>query len=265
MRRGNTFMPRAAALAILLAGFAAAASATPTTITVKVLARGAKFIGSSMGGAMVTLRDADTGELLASGVTSGKTGDTEHIMKSEHPRNRVLSTEGSAAFTAVLDLDRPRRIQVTAYGPLANRASANTVSSTQWVLPGRDITAGDAWLLEMPGFAVQVLAPSTHVKLPLRRSQGNTVHVQVEANITMMCGCPLVPGDLWDSDTYEIRALVTRGGELVADLPMEYAGRASHFAAGLDVHERGTYLVTVTVFDPATGNTGVGTTTFLVK
>ena len=264
MRRGNPLTLRAAALAILLAGFAAASSATPTTITVKVLARGAKFIGSSMGGALVTLEDADTGQLLASGLTAGGTGDTEQIMKSKHPRNRVLSTEGSAAFTAVLDLDRPRRIRVTAYGPLANRASANTVSSTQWVLPGRDITRGDAWLLEMPGFAVQVLAPSTHVKLPLRRSQGNTVQVHLEANITMMCGCPLVPGDLWNSDAYEIRALVTRDGEPVADLPLEYARRASHFAADLEIHRRGTYLVTVTVFDPATGNTGVGTATFLV-
>ncbi len=255
---------RFAILAILVAGLATVAAATPTTITVKVLARGAKFIGTSMGGALVTIRDADTGELLASGVTSGKTGDTERIMKQQHPRNRVLSTEGTAAFTAVLDLDRPRRLQVTATGPLANRASANTVSSTRWVLPGRDITAGDAWLLEMPGFAVQVLSPPTHVKLPLRRSTGNTVPIHIEANITMMCGCPLVPGDLWDASTYEIRASVTRNGEPFTELPMTWTGTASHFAADLEVHERGTYVVTVSVFDPATGNTGVGTTTFLV-
>ena len=256
---------RFALMVALMVGFATAAAATPTTITVKVLARGAKFIGSSMGGALVTIRDADTGELLATGVTSGGTGDTEHIMKELHPRNRVLSTEGSAGFTAVIDLDRPRRLEVTAYGPLANRASANTVSSTQWVLPGRDITGGDAWLLEMPGFAVQVLSPSTHVKLPLRRSQGGTVPIHVEANVTMMCGCPLVPGDLWNPDGCEIRASVTRDGEPYADVPLAWAGKASHFAADLEVHERGTYVVTVTVFDPATGNTGVGTTTFLVK
>lgn len=254
--------------AVLAAGFAlfaAAAEAVPTTITVRVLAKGAKFIGSSMGGALVTVRDADTGELLASGVTAGKTGDTERIMKERHGRNRVLSSEGTAAFTAVLDLERPRRLEVTAYGPLANRASANTVSSTQWVLPGKDITGGDAWVLEMPGFAVQVLAPSTHVKLPLRRSQGNMVPIHIEANVTMMCGCPLAPGTLWDSDAYEIRAVVTRDGETVADLPLSYARRASHFAADLEVRERGTYQVTVTVYDPATGNAGLGMTSFLVK
>lgn len=57
-------------------------------------------MGSSMGGAMVIIRDSWTGELLA------------------------------------------------------QQQSMNFVSSTQWVLPSKHITGGDAWMLELPGFAV---------------------------------------------------------------------------------------------------------------
>ena len=46
---------------------AGAARAEPTKIVVHVLAEGAKFIGSAVGGAQVTIRDARTGMLLAQG------------------------------------------------------------------------------------------------------------------------------------------------------------------------------------------------------
>jgi len=36
---------------------------------VRVLGKDSKFVGSSMGGARVILRDAETGEMLAQGVT----------------------------------------------------------------------------------------------------------------------------------------------------------------------------------------------------
>jgi len=256
---------RVIAAATLILATAFTAGATPTTITIRVMALTGKFLGTSMGGALVTIRDADTGRLLASGLTSGSTGDTGHIMKTSHNRDFTYSTEGAAAFTAVIDIERPTRIEVTATGPMANRASANTVSSTQWVLPGKDITGGDAWLLELRGFAVQVVAPATHIKLPLLPMNGNKVEVHVEANITLMCGCPLAPGTLWDSDGYEIVATVSRDGEPYGVFPMKYARQLSHFATDLTVQGKGTYVVTVSAYEPATGNTGVGMTTFIVK
>ncbi|HHQ49242.1 MAG TPA: hypothetical protein ENK19_10230, partial [Acidobacteria bacterium] len=208
---------------ILFLGTALAAQAVPTTITVRVMALNGKFLGTTMGGARIVLRDADTGRILASGLTSGSTGDTEHIMETPHERRFTYSTEGSASFTAVIDIDRPTRVEVTATGPMANRGAANTVSSTQWVLPGKDITGGDGWLLELRGFSVQVMAPATHIKLHLLPMNHNTVTVHVEANITLMCGCPLGPGTLWDSDGYEIVATVTRDGKPFGRYPMTYA------------------------------------------
>ena len=47
---------------------------------IRVLGKDSKFIGTSMGGMRITLRDVHTGELLTS-VTVGGTGDTEQIMQ----------------------------------------------------------------------------------------------------------------------------------------------------------------------------------------
>ena len=68
--------------AVLAAAFSflipAASLAEPTEIVVRVLGNDSKFIGTSMGGMRVTLRDAQTGEILATGLTQGATGDTRH-------------------------------------------------------------------------------------------------------------------------------------------------------------------------------------------
>ena len=67
-----------AAAMLLLA--AQPAAAEPTRIDVRVIARGAKFLGGYTTPVRVALTDADTGETLARGVTSGTTGDTQRIV-----------------------------------------------------------------------------------------------------------------------------------------------------------------------------------------
>jgi len=155
--------------------------AVPTDITVRVRAKDAKFVGDTMGGARVTIRDAETGELLAKGVTTGTTGDTSLIMKIVNPRGKPISDEKAAKFTATIDIDEPRLIEVSAYGPLANLQAANRVSATQWVVPGKHITGGDAWMIELPGFVVDVQAPPLNTKL-----NGLPQDVKLEANVILM-------------------------------------------------------------------------------
>ncbi|NIR29975.1 MAG: hypothetical protein GWN84_11800 [Gammaproteobacteria bacterium] len=234
--------------------------AQPTTITVHVLSKGAKFIGTSMGGALITVKDARTGELLAKGVTAGGTGDTGRIMKTPHTRGGVLSTPDAAKFETALDLEQPRLLEVTAYGPAAQPQSSNRVSATQWVVPGRDVTGGDAWLLEIPGFVVDIRTPPAHVKL-----DGLPHEVAVEANVTMMCGCPITPGGLWDANQFEVGVLLARNGERVGEFPLSYAGTSSQFGGALQVDEPGVYRMTVFAYDPANGNTGLDETTFIVS
>lgn len=248
-----------AALLALLAP-AAPAAAEPTRLSVRVLSKGAKFVGSSMGGVLITVRDADTGELLASGTTRGTTGDTARIMKEAHGRGAVLSTPDAARFEAVLDLDRPRLLRVAAAGPLVQRQAANEVSLTQWAVPGRHLDGGDGLLLELPGFVVDVLAPPAHVRLA-----GGTPEIGIAANVTLMCGCPITPGGLWDAGAYEVRAWIERDGERVGDLPLAYAGSASQFAANWMAPGPGTYEILVFAHDPVNGNTGLDRTSVIVE
>jgi hypothetical protein len=241
-----------------LSALSASAFAEPTEITVRVLGKDSKFVGSSMGGARVVLRDAETREILAQGVTEGSTGDTKRIMQAENPR-AVRSTEDAAKFTATLDLDEPRLIEVEAYGPLAQPQAAHRVTATQWVVPGAHLSGGDGWVLELPGFVVDVLAPPAHVKLP-----PDTKTVSLRANVALMCGCPITPGGLWDADKLEVKALLTRNGERLAPIDLKFAGETSQFEGSIPVFGTGLYAVTVYAHDPANGNTGLDRTTFIV-
>lgn len=246
--------------AAALGAFAAApARAEPTDITVRVVSKDAKFIGTSMGGMRIVLRDADTGEILASGVTSGGTGNTKLLMHENAGRRAKLSDASAAKFDATIDIDEPRRIEVDAYGPLGQPQAAHRVTATQWVVPGAHVTGGDGWVLELPGFVVDVLSPPAHVKLP-----AGTDKVDVRANVVMMCGCPVTPKGLWDADKFQVKALVKRNGKAVKTVDVPFAGETSQFATTLPVEEPGTYEVVVYAHDPGNGNTGLDRTTFIV-
>lgn len=236
------------------------ANAEETQITVRVISKGAKFLGSSMGGARITIRAVDTGELLATGVTSGSTGSTTTIMQESQDRGDAVSDPKAGRFDATLQLDEPTLVEISAFGPLAQRQSANRVRATQWIVPGKHITGGDGFLLEMPGFNVDVLWPPTHIKL-----KGAPQEIELRANVTMMCGCPLEPGGLWDSSTYEVAARIKHNGDFLTEIPLLFAGEKSQFKAVWKASEPGIYEAIVYAYDPATGNTGLDRVTFLIK
>ncbi|MGR8918480.1 MAG: hypothetical protein ACU85V_02585 [Gammaproteobacteria bacterium] len=257
MHRARPVRLAAALLALVTAPLA---TAVPTEVTVRVVSRDAKFIGTSLGGARVTLRDAHTGEILASGVTAGSTGTTRTVMHTEGGRRARLTDDDAAAWTTTLDLDEPRLLELSAYGPLAQAQAANRVSATQWVVPGKHLSGGDGWTLEMPGFAVDILGPPAHSRL-----EGARTEITVAANVVMMCGCPIEPGGLWDANRYEVRALVRRDGEDIGAFPLAYAGQTSQFAVTLPLDAPGLYDVTVYAYDPHNGNTGLDRTSFFAE
>lgn len=247
-------------LCLLLALLGGTAAAEPTHVEVRVLSKGAKFIGTSMGGALVTIRDAETGALLASGTTEGGTGDTERIMRAQQGRHEPIATPDAARFRATLELETPRLVEVAAFGPLAQRQGANRATSTMWVVPGRHVTGGDGWLLELPGFVVDVLDPPAH-----RQLAGGRVEVPIRANVTMMCGCPIEPGGLWDAERFEVRATTLRDGVRVGEVALRYAGETSQFSGTAAIEGPGSYELVVHAHDPANGNTGMDRTTFVVR
>jgi hypothetical protein len=50
-------------------------------------------------------------------------------MKTPVARGVPISDESAAKFTATIDINEPRLIEVTAYGPLVNLQAANKVSA----------------------------------------------------------------------------------------------------------------------------------------
>jgi hypothetical protein len=232
----------------------------PTEITVRVIAKGGKFLGADIGGALVWVRNAETGELLATGATQGGSGDTIGIMRTSRERGVPIPTDDAASFSATLDLSEPTQVEISAYGPLAGLQSAHRVAVTQWLMPGKHVTGGEGVLLEIPGLLVQVLEPATHLSV----QPGQTVSLR--ANVAMMCGCPIEPRGIWDSSNFEVRAWIRQGGSILREVTLEYAGTPSQFAGSWTVPEPlpgpRFYEALIYAYESRSGNTGVGRVTF---
>lgn len=232
--------------------------ATPTEITVRAKAKDAKFIGSSIGGAMVIIRRADTGEILAKGLTQGSTGDTGKIMKM--PRERYVPiSEGAAGFTTTLDISEPVFLTVEVQAPYIKK-QARVVAQTQtWLVPGKPID-GEGLIVEVPGMVVDLLSPQTHLYTGLDKSP-----FEIRANVVMMCGCSLTDGGLWDGSKIEVAALVKKDGENFTVVPLEIQETMNTFSAPFTASAPGVYEILVYAYDPKTGNTGVDQGSFIVK
>ncbi len=229
------------------------ALAETTDITVHVVARNAQYVGDLVDGALVMITDAMSGEMLAQGVTTGNAGDPERTMQMARKRNAPMATDSDAKFVASLDIHEPRYLQVTAYGPLNKRFSANRASATQWVVPGKHITGGDGWVLELPGLLVAPNLAESTVSLSMARKG-----VVVEAEVMLMCGCPIEPDSIWDAGDYEVAAIVQRGDDDHGRFPLQYADVASEFAGVFKTSLPGVYDITVYAYDSESGNTGIG-------
>jgi hypothetical protein len=187
------------ALAASLALFAGPVLAAPTHVMVRAQAQDAKFIGDHVGGVLVTLSDARTGKVLAKGQIKGGTGDTARIVKTPRVRGAQVSDSETAGFDAVLDIAEPTLVRVDATGPMGKPASSIKVSSTLWVIPGRDIT-GDGLVLSFPGLVVE---PTATVEAD------GLLHL--DAKISPMCGCPIDANGLWDAANYSVSHAVVAG------------------------------------------------------
>lgn len=243
-----------------------------TQVDVRVIAKDGKYLGDDIGGSLITIHDVHTGELLARGTTKGGSGVLT-LMDISITRSEVLTVEDASVFSATLDLDEARLIRVTAFGPLAAQQSANTVSLTQWVYPGKNITGGangGGLLLEMPGLVVQILNPPTHF-LPVTAPD----YIEIRANVTMMCGCPIGKGHPpWHPHQFDVAAVITQDKGGVTELTLEYDedaphGAPSQFANKWPVPENNTgqaqiYEIVVSAFQQKTGNTGVDKATVVI-
>ena len=224
---------------------AAPALAEPTPVTVHVISQDAKFVGDSTGGAQVILRDAESGRILAEGVTTGGTGNTDRIMQSAG-RSPLRATPDAAAFHAALDIVRPTLVELEVKGALGRPGSAVRVTAQRWMMPGVPVTAGDGWSIELPGLAV---TPTVRIEL-----EG----LQVTAKVEPMCGCSLTPGGLWDAADYQVEASLWQDGRQDRKAGLAFANAPGGFAGTLPLPPAGHYTLVLFARNTVTGSSGLG-------
>jgi len=194
-------------------------AAEPVHIEVGVLANGAKFIGDKTGGAAVKIIDAESGKVVAEGVTRGGTGDTARIMRGE--RYSSVRSGDDAVFAFSLPLDEPAQFIVEAEGPLGEPQAKSHARKSVWLVPGVDRAGDGRVLLSLSGYIIRPV----DVKLD-DKGRG---HVRVE--LEMLCGCPIQPSGTWDADRIRKHAVLVMadGTERIADL--EYTGKGVTYEA----------------------------------
>jgi hypothetical protein len=178
MRLGNWYVP----LFLLLISFVPAAFSAEETLTkviVRVVARDAQVIGSGVGGALVRIKNLETGEILAEGRQEGGTGSTERIMVQPRRRGEtVYETIGAACFEAKIPLNRTTQIEINAEAPLGYPQAIQKGSKTLTLIPGKDVL-GEGIVIELNGLIVNVLSPSSKESL----KGGESVLVRAEVRM----------------------------------------------------------------------------------
>lgn len=236
-----------AVIGLLMAtAMAMPAAAEPTAVTVRVISQDAKFVGDHTGGAGVVLRDVETQAVLAEGRTQGGTGDTDLIMKSAG-RSPLRAGSGAAAFSASIDIDHPTLVRLEVHGPLDRPGSAVRVTSERWFMPGEPVTAGDGWVVELPGIAV---TPTV--------SEQNGV-LAITARIEPLCGCPITPGGLWPSEHYQVSASLWSGKRRLAQVPLNFTTAPGGYTGTIPADATQPQTQTLVIFarNLVTGATGL--------
>jgi hypothetical protein len=207
---------------ILSEGGLQAADVTPqgvaTTVVVRVVGNHAMALGDSVGGATVTIREAETGTVLASGTQTGSTGDLRSIMQTprEHTE-QIYSAKGAASFTATLHLTRPTVVEVTGEGPLKFPRAKRRASKTVLLYPGKNVT-GDGIVLVLYGLIVRIESPTPD--RPLGIGDG----VTVRATVNMMCDCVVEPFGNWDSRKMELYGEVRNDNTVIGRVEFFHQG-----------------------------------------
>jgi len=251
MKARGLFSAIAFAILILVSPLSAQTGGKETKVMIRAIARDAKVIGTHVGGAKITVRDVASGEILAQGVQQGGTGDTNTIMKTPRTRGMaVYSTGDASGFLAVLHLEKPTVVEISAEGPLGNAQATQRSSKTLLLVPGEDVL-GEGILLEIHGFIITPLAPLADAKVKVGSP------FEVRATVTMACGCPTEPGGLWDANKIRVVARLLRDGKVESEIPMTYAGVQNTFHTDVPVTAAGSMELQVLAMDPASANFGM--------
>ena len=250
MKISRQFCVFVLSMVVIVPQLFAQADGKETKVMIRAIARDAKVIGEHVGGAKITVRDVSTGKILAEGIQKAGTGDTKLIMNTPRTRGAtVYGTPDASGFLAVLNLDKPTVVEITAEGPLGSPQATQRASKTLLLVPGEDVM-GEGVLLEIHGFIV-TLAPQTDTKAKVGSP------FEVRATVTMACGCPIEPGGVWDANKIRVVARLVREGKIENEVPMQYAGVQNTFTGTVPAATPGQLELQVLAMDSPNANFGL--------
>jgi len=238
------------------------AEATPTILTVRVRAKDAKFIGTPIGSALVQVRNSLTGELLTKGLTQGNSGNTKLLLQNPVERNQVLTDDKTAKFQTSIDIEEPVLVDIEVLAPLSRRGAAIKGSTQLWIIPGKDIL-GDGIIIELPGLILDILNPSSHQVIPLTSLLNGTL--SLKTSLTMLCGCAISKGGVWNSDDFEVKAILKKDGNKSGEYALTKSKENNIYEGLIPLNSAGSYEILVYAFSAKDGNSGVDKITFVIE
>jgi len=166
-------------IVFLLVPLCFSAEKTPTNVIVRVVSKDAKVIGSGVGGALVRIKNLETGEILAQGKQEGGTGDTDRIMVRPRKRGEVIfGTPDAALFQTEIFLDRPTPVEVYTEAPLDYPHNIQKGSKTLTLIPRKHIL-GEGVIIELNGLIVNIVSPSSKGSL----KKGEEISMRAEVRM----------------------------------------------------------------------------------
>jgi len=226
-----------------------ATTVVPTQLIVHVVTHDAKLIGSAVGGVRITVRDVNDDRILATGLHEGATGDTKRLMETPRARgDRLFTTTDGARFQTTIPLSAATLIEVTADGPLGYPDQMARTSKRLVLVPGRHLT-GDGLVLEMHGYIIDLLTPDSTLVVSAN------ARPTVRARVRLLCSCPTTADGMWKVN--DVRARLLRGGLVLHDVLLPYAGVASEYAAELPAVAAGQYTLEIIAASPDIATFGV--------
>jgi hypothetical protein len=190
-----------------------------TPVVVRVVASRAMALGDNVGGAAVTIRDVDTGAVLAAGRQTGPSGDAKSIMQTPHLQiEPVYSVRESASFTTELQLSKPTLVEVVGEGPLKFPQVLRRASKTVLLYPGKAVL-GDGIILELNGLLVNIETPSAD--RPLGIGDEGTLR----ATVKMLCGCVVEPFGNWDSRKMDMYGELRLGEKVIQKIDVYHQAK----------------------------------------
>jgi hypothetical protein len=162
----------------------------------------------------------------------------------------VYNTPDASGYLAVLHIDKPTVVEISAEAPLGNAQATQRTSKTMLLVPGEDVL-GEGILLEIHGFIVTSLTPLPDAKV----KTGSPF--EVRATVTMACGCPIEPDGMWDANKIHVVARLLRDGKVQSEIPMTYAGVQNTFHADVPATAAGPMELQVLSMDGGSANFGM--------